>query len=122
MWLAMWLLVGCVDGDEALPAVTILAPAEGEVVTGPDLAVELQVEGFAWAAPEGRRLLHDPSAEPEGYAELYLDGGEPVVLTGPLGALSGVDAGEHELEVELYWPDGDAFFPPATDGCTFTVQ
>jgi len=61
-------------------------------------------------------------AEPQGVAVLYLDGVEVDRGASTTFWLSDVALGEHELKVELRWPDDHPFFPPADDLLLLTVE
>ena len=66
-------------------------------------------------------LAHGDPSDPGGYIQVTLDGEEVAQLTDVIADLA-IEAGEHTLGVELYWPDGDAFYPPIEDEVTFTVE
>ncbi len=78
--------------------------------------------GEGLAALEGTARAHPTSERPAGYIRLRLDG--EIVAEEPATRfyLDGVEPGEHSLEAELLWLDGDTFFPPQIDIQTFTVQ
>ena len=126
------LLLGCPGEPPVLdPRVTILTPTDGATVSGPEVAVEVEVEDFdlvpaettAWRWP---RLLpvahaHDPGDDPEGYVLLLLDQVEVAAAADTAFVLEGLEPGSYDLVAELRWPDGDAFYPPVRDAVTFTV-
>lgn len=129
-------LSGC-TGGELEPAVEITAPADG-ATTGADVTITVEVTDFALVDPESARrarrpvwtpldlfpaaYAHDPSADPEGYVEYSVDGDVVATTTDLSFAVTGLAAGAHTIEVELYYPDGDAFFPAVTDEVTITVE
>ena len=67
-------------------------------------------------------MAHDPDERPAGYVRVRLDG--IIVAEEPATRfyLDGVLLGEHHLEAELIYADGDTFFPPILDSQTFTVE
>lgn len=121
------LLLGC-PGEVAQPTVTILSPAP-EATVGTEVTVEVAVDGFELVAQEASLLrwlvptayAHEPGDDPQGYVRLTLD--EVEVASGPQTTFSLEDlaAGDHVLVAELFWPDGDAFYPAVDDEVSFTV-
>lgn len=84
-------------------AVRLLAPAAGETLAGPDVAVLLETEGVVLG---GR-------ASDGAYALLSLDGSPAVKSYSHRFTFRNVVAGEHSLRVELRRNDGAPFSPPA---------
>ena len=123
------------------PTLAIAAPASGSVLAGPDVAVTLDIGAFILDSyqPPGSTTgglwgvgplwswsllpahAHVTGEPPRGFPLVRLDGVE--VSREPVAALvlASVPPGDHFLEVELLWYDGDAFFPPVIDGVAFSV-
>lgn len=78
--------------------------------------------GVGLASLEGTARAHEPTERSAGYIRLRLDG--EIVAEEPATRfyLDGMEPGEHSLEAELLWLDGDVFFPPQIDLQSFTVQ
>lgn len=127
-------------GDPASePTVAITAPTEGATVAGPDVEVRIAVEDFTFTPKEGvaRRSApmlplwlqalpsasaHTPGEAANGYVEFKLDGAIVAEEAAVAHTIAGISAGEHTIEVELLWPDGDAFYPSVEAEVTFTVE
>lgn len=135
MTLLFLALAGCPGPAADQPSVTILSPANGAVLFAGEAVVQVEVTDFAlvppeeesaslslpmWWAPSIARA-HDPSAEPEGFLRVYLDGVDKLDTIDLDFTLSDIPSGSHNLEVELFYPDGDPFFPAVTDEVLVTV-
>jgi hypothetical protein len=112
-------------------SVTITAPTDGSVLSGPDVMVSINVTGTTLVpAANATRLedLHvhymlDTDATP------YLSGTTPVPLGNPnivhSGALSntfsGVAPGAHQVVVLLGYSNHNAFQPPVAPSVSFTI-
>jgi len=93
------------------PTLTIVAPAEGDTVTGPDVTVRLEVDG---AVLGGR-------ARNGAHALLALDDLPPVKSYSPRFTFRGVSSGAHTLVVELRRSEGGEFDPPVRESVDFRV-
>lgn len=124
------------ESTEETPTVSFLAPEEGATVTAGTVDVSLVVAhmtledpGATAAAPSpildwllpGRPARAHNEGEAEGYAELRLDGAAAATVYETQAQIEGVEAGEHSLEVELFYSDGDALEPPVTATVSFTA-
>lgn len=102
------------------PTVIFLAPTDGATVTAGEVQVSLSFEDFVLTAPTAR-VAHNEEGEPAGYVELSLDGAVVATdLVDPQYTLSGVAAGEHTLDAELYYEDRDEVGVSAS--ITFTAE
>ncbi|HMV65664.1 MAG TPA: hypothetical protein PKA64_02345 [Myxococcota bacterium] len=143
MWVA-WALAGCTsdpstDGTDSPvapdPQVTIVTPTVDAEVSGATLRVEVTVADFeltprdevAWAPGWGllgwtaAAAAHTVGEAPNGYVGYAIDGTE-LAATTELAVtlpLDGVPPGTHDLVAQLYYPDGDGFYPPVLDQVTF---
>lgn len=112
-----------------LPTVRITAPADGAAVAAA-AAVEVQVTGFAFVAPTGTASLppwpwlaargaaaHEAGEAPEGYVSWSIDLVEVAKVASTAATLdtSGLAEGPHVLRAELFYPDGDGFYPSVAD-------
>jgi dipeptidyl aminopeptidase/acylaminoacyl peptidase len=122
------------------PVVAIGSPTDGELVTGPDVEVVVDLEGFslditagtARSAPSLAPTLlvllsesawaHELGEPPGGVVVWTLDGDEVARTATDRYTFTALAAGEHEVEVELVYSDGDAFYPAVIDDVSFTVQ
>jgi hypothetical protein len=127
-WLVLW-LAACGGEDAPVdPTVDILSPVEGEEVTTDALGVTAVTTGFryeapdtglaawtAWLMPTAR--AHEPGESPYGYLQWRIDGADVLATSDPSATLdlSALGDGAHSVEVELFYPDGDAFYPPVVD-------
>jgi len=133
----LFLLAGCPKEPEPVvpPTVEIVTPADGTVVANGDVSVVVEVTDFELVEPEaGARFTppilwwaptlawaHEPGAEAAGYLQVSVDG-DAVLDTSDLEfTLMAIASGEHTIEVELMYPDGDALFPAVTDEVAITV-
>ena len=143
------LVVGCADGDVSgddtdtvqpaptwpAPTVTVDAPASGAALTG-RVRVQVRLTDFRlsgvadtlgwWPSPlaliEGQAWAHVITDEPNGYISYRVDG---VTLADTIETdveldLSAFEPGQHALLVELFYPDGDGFYPPVLAQVPFT--
>jgi hypothetical protein len=110
------------------PSVAIIAPAEGEVLPGPTVTVQVTVSGFDLRPPiqEGR----EPNA---GHIEYFLDAAPSYDEPTPLGedniihsgrfseTFGDVSPGEHTVSVCLAYDDHTCIGPSLTDSVRITV-
>ena len=110
------------------PAIAITAPAEGEVLPGPDLTVQVTVSGFDIRPPlqEGR----EPGA---GHIEYFLDvalafdeptplGDDDIIHSGRLSeTFESVAPGEHTVSVCLAYDDHTCIGPSLADSARVTI-
>lgn len=119
------------------PTVAITQPAPGQQLKGDTVEARLQLGGFVLdiqavsrVGPPLRWLAlapmltwaHEPTERPTGVVSWSLDGLEIERTATDSYTFTDVAPGEHELEVELLWSDGDAFYPAVTDDVVFTLQ
>ena len=112
--LALLTVLACADPESTqAPTLAFLAPTDGEVVPAGTVAVSLLVEDFRLVTP-----VHSEGA-PEGYVQLRVDGAD-LLRTGATQAEVDLAPGEHVVEAELRYEDGDALEPAviATVGVT----
>lgn len=124
--LALTVLAAC-----SSPAtIALVSPAEGEVLCGDNIHMEVTVENFELDAdsttalgsvPAGREISHE--GEEGGHIHVYLDGVEiyqsgveSFDMAGPW------DEGEHQLKVELVNGDHSEVDPYAGDFHTITID
>ncbi|MFZ5482427.1 MAG: hypothetical protein ACOZNI_37035 [Myxococcota bacterium] len=118
----LWLMLACTGGegdDTAVEAPTVawLTPSEGADTAVGDLACSLVVENFLLESP----AKHGAEGEtPEGYLAIRLDGAD-VLETADTQFTVTVDAGEHTLEAELLYADGDPLDPAVTASVGFVA-
>jgi hypothetical protein len=121
------------------PTITILSPTDSATVTGPDVALDLDVQKFnltgkapsaRWVMPPrlwGMSLLvptadaHTLETPPLGYIAVRVDGVLTAETIDVTTTLVGLAPGTHVVEVELLYPDSDGFYPAVIDDVTFTV-
>lgn len=149
-WMLCVLMAACTSGTPgddtdsdavvvALPTVSITAPADGSTVTGPDTSIVIAVQDFELVAKEqSARFVpgpplgglwmwmptadaHEAGEAPAGYLSVRLDDALFAETTSTTVAVTGLAAGEHTVDVELRYPDGDAFYPAIHAFVTFTV-
>ena len=128
-------LAGCPEPEPVLPTVTITSPADATTLTGSDCPVTVEVTDFdlvepeeesaalslpAWWAPS-LAFAHEPGAENEGYLHVTVDDVDALDTTDLEFTLTGLASGAHTIEVELLYPDGDAFYPSVRDSIDVTV-
>jgi len=110
------------------PSIVITAPAEGEVLPGPDITVSVAVSGFTISLPM------EPKREPnKGHIAYFLDVEPFFDLPTPLGndniihsgrtseTFFGVAAGEHAIYVCLVYDDDTCIDPALTDSVRVSV-
>lgn len=112
--LAALLLAAALDFGataQGLPQLTILEPAEGARVSGPDVVVRLKAEGaiIGGRSRNGTHVLLrlDELAPVKSYAEQF--------------TFRGVDPGRHRLEAELRRTDDEPFDPPVAAVVSFSL-
>lgn len=117
------------------PVVAIASPEDGATTDSADVEVIVDLEGFtldvsATSASLGPLPLlswasaawaHEADAYPTGVVAWTLDGAEVARTATDRYTFAALDPGEHVVEVELLWSDGDAFYPAVTDDVAFTV-
>ncbi len=104
------------DTVEEAPAVRFLAPLDGDVVAAGDVPVSILVEDFTLKSPAVHNL-----GTGEGYAEIRVDGVDTLASMRTNFTLS-LAAGEHTLEAELFYVDGDPLEPAVTASVTVTAE
>ncbi len=130
------------------PTLDVISPVADEVLVGPDVTVQFVISNFELTGPDPssdpdagaqmlplsprlpwslwmllpRALAHEPGDRPGGYAEVTLDGTVIGLTEQTFFTLTDVEPGTHFVVVELYWPDGDAFYPPVDQRVYFTVS
>jgi hypothetical protein len=87
--------LGCGPGE-----VLILSPAEGEVICGDPMLLELEVTGFKLVAPSG----DETRREGQGHLDVLLNGQEAAMIWAE-EARVGVEPGLWRLRVELSYDD-----------------
>jgi len=110
------------------PSIVITAPAEGEVLPGPDITVSVAVSGFTISLPM------EPKREPnKGHIAYFLDVEPLFDLPTPLGndniihsgrtseTFVGVADGEHVIYVCLVYDDNTCIDPALTDSVRVSV-
>jgi len=110
------------------PSIVITAPAEGEVLPGPDITVSVAVSGFTISLPM------EPKREPnKGHIAYFLDVEPFFDLPTPLGndniihsgrtseTFAGVADGEHVIYVCLVYDDNTCIDPALTDSLRVSV-
>jgi hypothetical protein len=110
------------------PSVVITAPAEGEVIAGPDITVSVALSGFTISLPL------EPKREPNtGHIVYFLDVEPFFDLPTPLGEDSiihsgrfsetfvGVADGDHTIYVCLVYDDNTCIDPALTDSVRVSV-
>jgi hypothetical protein len=123
------LALGVGDGlaqDE--PSIVISAPADGEVLPGPDITVSVVLSGFTISLPL------EPKREPnKGHIAYFLDVEPSFDLPTPLGddniihsgrfseTFGGVADGEHTINVCLVYDDNTCIDAALTDSVRVTV-
>ncbi|MCK6527701.1 hypothetical protein L6R50_09095 [Myxococcota bacterium] len=134
---------GCEEEAEP-PEVEFLAPQDGSTVASGTVDVSLVIEHFTlveleaalrarhapsrlaqWAdalLPGRAAYAHGGEEFPEGHCVLRLDGVEVATLTSTQGQVTGVEAGQHALEAELVYADGDPLDPPVKVQVGFTAE
>lgn len=110
------------DGGAAGPrpsstaTIDIVSPDVGAVVPGPELLVELALEGGTIVERASKDLSPD-----KGHVHLKLDG-RIVSQTFALSERITVEPGRHLLEAEFVAADHSPFDPRVLDTVTFTVE
>ena len=110
------------------PSITITAPADGALVPGPDITVEVTVSGFALRPP--LQETREPNA---GHIEYFLDvpptfdqptplGEDNIIHSGRLSeTFAAVSPGEHTVYVCLAYDDHTCIDPSLTDSVRVTL-
>jgi len=118
------------------PTVTASEPADGATISGETMRVVVSTTDFiltgkdevVWSLPTPLGLLsgvawaHVVGDQPNGYIAYKVDGVSlaETIETDVLLPVTALTAGQHALLVELHYPDGDTFYPPALDQVPFT--
>ena len=110
------------------PSIVITAPAEGEVLSGPDITVSVALSGFTISLPL------EPGREPnKGHIVYFLDvepffdlptplGDDNIIHSGRLSeTFVGVADGEHTIYVCLVYDDNTCIDPALTDSVRVSV-
>jgi hypothetical protein len=129
--LATALLLALAAGEglaQEEPSIVITAPAEGEVLSGPDITVNVAISGFTISLPL------EPAREPnKGHIVYFLDIEPFFDLPTPLGddniihsgrsseTFVGVADGEHTVYVCLVYDDNTCIDPALTDSVGISV-
>jgi len=129
--LAIALLLALVAGRglaQEEPSIVITAPAEGEVLSGPDITVSVALSGFTISLPL------EPAREPnKGHLAYFLDvepffdlptplGEDNIIHSGRLSeTFVGVADGEHTIYVCLVYDDNTCIDPALTDSVRVSV-
>jgi len=95
------------------PQVSVLSPMQDAQMTGPDVEVQMEVEGVT-LSPRRSRM--------GAYILLRLDNAPPVKTFTDSFTYKGVGAGNHTLRVELRRNDDTSFDPPVRTQVRFSVQ
>ena len=110
------------------PSIVITAPAEGEVLPGPDVTIQVTVSGFDLRPP--LQEAREPGA---GHIEYFLDvalafdeptplGDDNIIHSGRFSeTFTGVPPGEHTVYVCLAYDDHTCIGPALTDSARVTV-
>jgi len=129
--LATGLLLALAAGKglaQEAPSIVITAPAEGEVLSGPDISVSVALSGFTISLPL------EPKREPnKGHIVYFLDvepffdqpiplGEDNMIHSGrPSETFVGVTDGEHTIYVCLAYDDNTCIDPALTDSVRIRV-
>ncbi len=110
------------------PSIVITAPAEGEVLSGPDITVSVALSGFTISLPL------EPRREPnKGHIVYFLDiqpffdvptplGDDNIIHSGRFSeTFVGVASGEHTIYVCLVYDDNTCIDPALTDSVRVNV-
>ena len=102
------------------PVVSILSPAEGEVLyaTGEtaDITLSVSIQNLLLRAPGGQ------ISAGQGHFKVTIDGGDPHTVTTKNYVIRGLTLGEHTLELELLNNDLTAYSPVIKQQTTFTIE
>jgi hypothetical protein len=129
--LATALLLALAAGEglaQEEPSIVITAPAEGEVLSGPDITVNVAISGFTISLPL------EPAREPnKGHIVYFLDvepffdlpiplGDDNIIHSGRFSeTFVGVADGEHTVYVCLVYDDNTCIDPALTDSVRVSV-
>jgi hypothetical protein len=129
--LAAALLLALAAGEglaQEEPSIVITAPAEGEVLSGPDITVNVAISGFTISLPL------EPAREPnKGHIVYFLDvepffdlpiplGDDNIIHSGRFSeTFVGVADGEHTVYVCLVYDDNTCIDPALTDSVRVSV-
>jgi hypothetical protein len=115
-------------GAQEQPSIAITAPAEGEVLPGPEVTVQVTVSGFDLRPP--LQEIREPNA---GHIEYFLDvpptfdqptplGDDSIIHSGRFSeTFASVPPGEHIVSVCLAYDDHTCIDPSLTDSAPVTV-
>ncbi len=105
------------DTADAQPMVTILCPAEEDVVTAGSVAFSAVVDNFNLVDPK-----HSAEGEvASGFIRVSVDGAEVDRLALTQFHVE-LEAGARVVQLQLFYDDGDAVEPGAVDSVTLDVQ
>lgn len=109
--------VDSADGALASPSVSILSPAGDEPVAAGSVAFSAVVDNFNLVAPK-----HGAEGEvASGFIAVSVDGAEVDRLALTQFHVE-LEAGAREVELALFYDDGDPVEPPATDTVALDVE
>ena len=95
------------DSASGPPALTLLAPADGDVVCGDPLRISTRVENFTLT----EEVATDDPALDKGHIHLYLNGQEAATSYTPDFEVPDIVEGEKQLRVELGLTNHEALDP-----------
>lgn len=108
--------VGETPGGAPTYSIEILSPKEAEVVSGPDVTLQLKMNGLQLLEPGG------PVYEGEGHFHIFLDAGGYDVVYSDTHAYKGLAPGPHTIRAEFRNNNHSAYNPPLVAVVRFTVQ
>ena len=114
------LLLACAGGPDsggpaAEPAITFLAPLDGDTLAVGTHGVSVAVDGFALVEPK-----HN-AGTPVGFLVVFVDGEELSTVGTPLFDVTFNDPGTVALSTALVYADGDPLDPPVEADIQLTV-
>ena len=126
--LPVLLLIACKHEPEAdPPTLTIISPEDGAMLDTSEVQLSIIVENFELVpvggdgdrkqAPGGQG---NNEGTAEGFAEVTLDGVFAFDMEETQGTLTVTEVGEHTVDVELLYEDGDPLEPAVTVSASFT--
>jgi len=102
------------------PSFTILSPSAGEVVTAmgdsADITLALSTQNLVIKQPGG------DSKAGEGHFHVRVDGGPDIIVTSKNYVLTGIEPGDHYVEVEIRNNDQTSYSPAITKSVSFSVE
>lgn len=106
------LLLACATG----PRISIVDPAESDVVCGEPLVVDVDVTGFELVA------MDQPMADGTGHIDLTLNGQDVMMGDQPPFDIYGMEDGFWELKAELVGNDHLSLDPPVADAIRIEID